>query len=83
MAARFVCAVSPAPSHVPPARASCFVFNGDFVDRGAWGVELLTLVLAWKCALPSSVVVLRSFLSGVRWSASRRIFSSSSWRSFS
>ena len=29
------------------------------MDRGAWGTELLALVLAWKCALPDSVVVLR------------------------
>jgi serine/threonine-protein phosphatase 5 len=50
----------PAPLPPPPScRLRTFVFNGDYVDRGAWGVELLALVLAWKCALPRRVVMLR------------------------
>ena len=32
---------------------------GDFVDRGAWGTELLAVLAAWKLALPSSVLLLR------------------------
>ena len=32
---------------------------GDFVDRGAWGVENLALLLAWKIALPRNVFLLR------------------------
>ena len=43
----------------PPSQSTWYVFNGDFVDRGAWGVEVLTLVLAWKVALPACVTVLR------------------------
>ena len=29
------------------------------MDRGAWGVELLAVLAAWKLALPSSVLLLR------------------------
>lgn len=43
----------------PPSEASLFVFNGDFVDRGAWGLETLLLFLAWKLALPRHVFLLR------------------------
>jgi hypothetical protein len=32
---------------------------GDFVDRGAWGVETLAVLLAWKIALPRHVYLLR------------------------
>mmetsp|Transcript_4314 Transcript_4314/g.27480 ORF Transcript_4314/g.27480 Transcript_4314/m.27480 type:complete len:639 (+) Transcript_4314:214-2130(+) len=36
-----------------------FVFNGDFVDRGGWGVECMILLLAWYIALPQHVVLNR------------------------
>ncbi len=42
-----------------PSAEQLFVFNGDFVDRGAWGVELLAVLAAWKLALPSAVFLLR------------------------
>ncbi|GBF98615.1 hypothetical protein Rsub_10804 [Raphidocelis subcapitata] len=42
-----------------PGKERVFVFNGDFVDRGAWGVETLALLLAWKVALPRHVFLLR------------------------
>lgn len=35
---------------------------GDFVDRGAWGLEVLVLLLAWKLALPHRVFLLRGEL---------------------
>lgn len=31
-----------------PSRDRVFVFNGDYVDRGAWGLETFLLLLAWK-----------------------------------
>lgn len=42
-----------------PGDRSYFIFNGDFVDRGAWGLETLALLLAWKLALPARVLLLR------------------------
>ncbi|XP_012087578.1 serine/threonine-protein phosphatase 7 [Jatropha curcas] len=36
-----------------------FVFNGDYVDRGAWGLETFSLLLAWKVFLPQRVYLLR------------------------
>ena len=31
-----------------PSEDRIFVFNGDYVDRGAWGLETFLLLLAWK-----------------------------------
>jgi hypothetical protein len=42
-----------------PSEEHVYIFNGDFVDRGAWGVETLALLLAWKVALPRHVYLLR------------------------
>ncbi|KAI8526668.1 hypothetical protein RHMOL_Rhmol12G0013800 [Rhododendron molle] len=36
-----------------------FVFNGDYVDRGAWGLETFLLLLAWKVSMPKKVYLLR------------------------
>jgi serine/threonine-protein phosphatase 5 len=52
-------ATDPTPTTTTPMTRRTYVFNGDYVDRGAWGVELLALVLAWKLALPERVVMLR------------------------
>ncbi|KAF7129243.1 hypothetical protein RHSIM_Rhsim10G0010600 [Rhododendron simsii] len=32
-----------------------FVFNGDYVDRGAWGLETFLLLLTWKVSMPKKV----------------------------
>jgi serine/threonine-protein phosphatase 5 len=42
-----------------PEKKKMFVFNGDFVDRGAWGVEVLLLLLARKALAPERVILLR------------------------
>ena len=31
-----------------PDDARLFVFNGNYVDRGSWGLETFLLLLAWK-----------------------------------
>ncbi|KAG8373578.1 hypothetical protein BUALT_Bualt11G0039000 [Buddleja alternifolia] len=42
-----------------PADDRFFVFNGDYVDRGAWGLEVFLLLLAWKVLMPHRVYMLR------------------------
>jgi serine/threonine-protein phosphatase 5 len=36
-----------------PSSQNPYLFNGDIVDRGSMGVEILVLLLAWKLADPS------------------------------
>ncbi|KAL3720675.1 hypothetical protein ACJRO7_005486 [Eucalyptus globulus] len=42
-----------------PSENRFFVFNGDYVDRGAWGLETFLLLLAWKVFMPERVFLLR------------------------
>ncbi|WOG97481.1 hypothetical protein DCAR_0416821 [Daucus carota subsp. sativus] len=42
-----------------PDENRVYVFNGDYVDRGAWGLETFLLLLAWKVFLPHRVYLLR------------------------
>ncbi|XP_042493394.1 serine/threonine-protein phosphatase 7-like isoform X2 [Macadamia integrifolia] len=42
-----------------PSDNRFFVFNGDYVDRGAWGLETFLLLLAWKVLLPDRAFLLR------------------------
>ncbi len=42
-----------------PSPSKCFVFNGDFVDRGAWGLEVVLLLAALKVASPACVALVR------------------------
>lgn len=42
-----------------PSAEAVYVFNGDFVDRGAWGLETFLLLASWKLACPHHVFLLR------------------------
>ncbi|KAJ7944015.1 Serine/threonine-protein phosphatase [Quillaja saponaria] len=42
-----------------PADNRIFIFNGDYVDRGAWGLETFVLLLAWKVFMPHNIYLLR------------------------
>ncbi|KAK7360378.1 hypothetical protein VNO77_02367 [Canavalia gladiata] len=42
-----------------PSKDRIFVFNGDYVDRGAWGLETFLLLLAWKVFMPHNIYLLR------------------------
>lgn len=42
-----------------PDENRVFVFNGDYVDRGAWGLETFLILLAWKVFMPHRVYLLR------------------------
>lgn len=35
----------------PPTEKHALVFNGDFVDRGSWSVEVALTLFAYKCQL--------------------------------
>ncbi|KAL3506966.1 hypothetical protein ACH5RR_032348 [Cinchona calisaya] len=36
-----------------------FIFNGNYADRGAWGLETFLILLAWKVLKPNRVHLLR------------------------
>ncbi|CAN8067461.1 unnamed protein product [Agarophyton chilense] len=42
-----------------PSANNIFVFAGDCVDRGCWGVEIVTLIFALKLCNPSYVFLVR------------------------
>jgi len=42
-----------------PGPDNTFVFNGDFVDRGPWSVEVMTSILAFKLQHPDHVFMNR------------------------
>lgn len=42
-----------------PDEHSTFILNGDFVDRGSWGLETLILFLCWKLTYPQNVYLIR------------------------
>lgn len=35
-----------------PSEENPYVFNGDFIDRGSFSVEVIMLMLAWKVCFP-------------------------------
>ncbi|XP_030490635.2 uncharacterized protein LOC115706989 isoform X2 [Cannabis sativa] len=42
-----------------PSEKQFYVFNGNYVDRGAWGLEVFLVLLAWKVLMPNRVYLLR------------------------
>ncbi|KAL4858796.1 Serine/threonine-protein phosphatase 5 [Chlorella vulgaris] len=36
-----------------PSPSNPYLFNGDFVDRGSWSVEIILTLLAFKCLYPA------------------------------
>uniref|UniRef100_A0A2N9HCA4 Serine/threonine-protein phosphatase n=1 Tax=Fagus sylvatica TaxID=28930 RepID=A0A2N9HCA4_FAGSY len=42
-----------------PSENQFYVFNGNYVDRGAWGLEVFLLLLALKVLMPHRVYLLR------------------------
>ncbi|XP_044497743.1 serine/threonine-protein phosphatase 7-like isoform X2 [Mangifera indica] len=42
-----------------PSDRQYFVFNGNYVGGGSWGLEVLLVLLAWKVLIPHRVFLLR------------------------
>lgn len=42
-----------------PSEKVRYIFDGDFVDRGQCGVEVLCIVLAFQAVLPNAVTLIR------------------------
>ncbi|KAK0555476.1 Palmitoyl-protein thioesterase 1 [Tilletia horrida] len=42
-----------------PSDKHALLFNGDFVDRGSWSVEIALSIMAFKCAFPKTTLVNR------------------------
>lgn len=42
-----------------PSEENPYVFNGDFVDRGSFSVEVILILFAWKLAYPKGVFMSR------------------------
>ncbi|KAG8929820.1 hypothetical protein FRC02_005023 [Tulasnella sp. 418] len=43
----------------PPSKSHCTLFNGDFVDRGSWSVEVCLTLFAYKWLYPDRVFLNR------------------------
>ncbi len=55
----FFSAYFPPGVHPCPTQEMNYVFNGDFVDRGAHSLEVIGLLLALKVSMPNRVWLVR------------------------
>jgi serine/threonine-protein phosphatase 5 len=42
-----------------PSEEKPYLFNGDFVDRGSFSVEVILALLVWKVRYPNSMFLVR------------------------
>ena len=42
-----------------PSKTNPYLFNGDFIDRGSFSVEVILSLLAWKVVLPTNFFMSR------------------------
>ncbi|MED6197026.1 hypothetical protein PIB30_052878 [Stylosanthes scabra] len=42
-----------------PSENQFYVFNGNYVGKGAWGIEVFLVLLAWKVLVPHRIYLLR------------------------
>ena len=42
-----------------PSKENPYVFNGDFIDRGSFSVEVILTMLSWKVCYPNSFFMSR------------------------
>ena len=42
-----------------PSSDNPYLFNGDYVDRGSMGIEIVLALFAWKLAIPDSIYMNR------------------------
>lgn len=43
----------------PPSETNPYLFNGDFVDRGSFSLEVILILFAWKLAFPQHLHLAR------------------------